>query len=247
MSDPYIFDGMTNEIKKESQLRKEAKANTVDPNSPGQILKHIHQNSNSIDTKIIKGMIKYGEADENDFSVSYDPTTKLYTNKKRDIAFKDYNSASSWNQSIGVKREPIKSPKPFNSLDRSTYPSNQKNVISTYDLVLGDAKKNPNDPNSKEFKRMLHRKYNNPKSREWMGDDELKLIGKHKSQIPGPISVVQVPKEVVPEVRINEPIKQEKPLEQIIKEKADERLRQEQNAWDKSYGNQGLAWLKRPI
>ena len=38
----------------------------------------------------------------------------------------------------------------------------------------------------------------------------------------------------------------EKSLDQIIREKADERLRREQDAWDKEYGNLGLAKILRP-
>ena len=39
----------------------------------------------------------------------------------------------------------------------------------------------------------------------------------------------------------------EKPLDQIIRERADETLRAEQKAWDSRYGQGGIPNLKRPI
>ena len=52
---------------------------------------------------------------------------------------------------------------------------------------------NPNDPNSKDTKRMLMKEYNNPKTRKNLSDKELKAIGKHKSQMK-PIEQKPIPK-----------------------------------------------------
>ena len=41
------------------------------------------------------------------------------------------------------------------------------------------------------------REYNKPSSRKYLSDDELKLIGKHKSQLPKP--AVDIPSPVVPD------------------------------------------------
>ena len=41
--------------------------------------------------------------DNNPRSVAFNPTTQLFTNEKRDIAFKSYNEADAWNKSIGAK------------------------------------------------------------------------------------------------------------------------------------------------
>ena len=41
--------------------------------------------------------------DNNPRSVAFNPTTQLFTNEKRDIAFKSYDEADAWNKSIGAK------------------------------------------------------------------------------------------------------------------------------------------------
>ena len=82
----------------------------------------------------------------------------------------------------------------------------------------------------------------NPKS---LTEKELKMIGRHKSQ---QIKLPEVKPFVDPRSMIQEqtPRVPEKSLDQIIREKADERLRREQDAWDKEYGNLGLAKILRP-
>ena len=131
-----------------------------------------------------KALIDEGLVDQKDLQVTFDPTTQLFTNKERSIAFRDYNSASKFNESIGVVRQPIKPPKPFNQFDKRTYPSNQRSEIGLWDHLVEDAKKNPNDPNSKDTRKMIMRDYNNKTMRKYLSDKELKLIGKHKSQLP---------------------------------------------------------------
>ena len=102
-----------------------------------------------------KALIDEGLVDQKDLQVTFDPTTQLFTNKERSIAFRDYNSASKFNESIGVVRQPIKPPKPFNQFDKRTYPSNQRSEIGLWDHLVEDAKKNPNDPNSKDTRKMI--------------------------------------------------------------------------------------------
>ena len=43
------------------------------------------------------------ENPNNPRSVAFNPTTQLFTNEKRDIAFKSYDEADAWNKSIGAK------------------------------------------------------------------------------------------------------------------------------------------------
>jgi len=139
-----------------------------------------------------KDLIEQGVYDKDTVAVSYDPTTKLFVNKDRTIAFKNYNEASNYNKSIGVDVRPITPPKEFNNNDRSTYPSNQRSAINTWSALVEDAKRNPNDPNSKETKKVILREYNNPNKRKTLGENELKLIGKHKSQLKE-IKPVEIP------------------------------------------------------
>ena len=57
--------------------------------------------------------------------------------------------------------------------------------MNTWDMLVESAKLDPKDENSKDTKRMLMKQYYNKKGlgREYMNDNELKLIGKHKSQL----------------------------------------------------------------
>ena len=67
-------------------------------------------------TNIIKNHVKYDE--DEDLSVSYNPTTKIFSNKSRTIGFQKYEDADKYNKLIGAKSDdkPITKPatqKPF--------------------------------------------------------------------------------------------------------------------------------------
>ncbi len=136
-----------------------------------------------------------------------------------------------------------KRPKQFSNNDPSSYPSDrdQRQKISSWDLIVESSKGNPSE--MKEIRNILRANYKtNPKS---LTEKELKMIGRHKSQ---QIKLPEVKPFVDPRSMIQEqtPRVPEKSLDQIIREKADERLRREQDAWDKEYGNLGLAKILRP-
>ena len=78
-----------------------------------------------------------------------------------------------------------KRPKAFKHEDKSTYPSDmdQRQKMNTWDMLVESAKMDPKDENSKDTKRMLMKQYYNKDQRGYMNDSELKLIGKHKSQL----------------------------------------------------------------
>jgi len=139
-----------------------------------------------------KAFIDEGIFDAKDLEVTYDKTTRLFTNKDRTIAFQNYNDATRHNNSLGTKTT-VSPPKPFNNMDKSTYPSTQYKNIQHWDLLVENSMKNPKDPNSRDTKRLLMREYNNPKSRKNLTDLELRAIGKHKSQIK-PIESKPIPK-----------------------------------------------------
>ena len=88
-------------------------------------------------------------------------------------------------------------PKAFKHEDKSTYPSDmdQRQKMNTWDMLVESAKMDPKDENSKDTKRMLMKQYYNKKGlgREYMNDSELKLIGKHKSQLEKPKPVIENP------------------------------------------------------
>ena len=119
-------------------------------------------------------------------------------------------------------------PKPFNHQERDTYPSDkdQQQKMNTWDMLVESAKMDPKDENSKDTKRMLMKQYYNKKGlgREYMNDSELKLIGKHKSQLEKPKPVIENPSlsfepllkpvpRPEPEVSIEEAIQQKSGIE----------------------------------
>lgn len=113
----------------------------------------------------------------------------------------------------------LQRPKPFDNNDKTTYPSNknQKFLNSGWDALVKIAKEDPNDPNSKEIKNKLTRAYYNPTERSYLNDDELKLIGKHKSQLPKvELPKIDIPR--VPEPWSNEPDPETKELEKRFNE-----------------------------
>ena len=136
-----------------------------------------------------KALIDEGLLDQKDLVVSYDPATKLFTNKDRNIAFADYNTATKHNASIGVVRKELPTIKKFDNNDPSTYPSNQIKDISTYDLMLDSAINDPKDENSKQTIKMVKEKYKHPKSRKEMTPLERKLIAKNTKVEPLNIQV----------------------------------------------------------
>ena len=50
----------------------------------------------------INKTLKPAERNDNSKAVAFNPTTQLFTNEKRDIAFKTYDEADTWNRAIGV-------------------------------------------------------------------------------------------------------------------------------------------------
>jgi len=155
-------------------------------------------NKNSLN--VVKALVKYEDEPREKFVVKYDPATGLFSNQDRDIAFKNYNEATNWNKSIGVeqknitKEKPVR-PKPFNSMDKTSYPSDpkQKRAMSTWDIILESAK-NPKDKydreNARQTREVIRDHWKKPEMRKYLGDDELKLIGKHKSQQPEPAPII---------------------------------------------------------
>jgi len=76
--------------------------------------------------------------------------------------------------------------KPFRNDDPNTYPVNQKETLSAWDVVLksarNDIKKGDYSSISK-VKKILNDDYKKSGG-EWMNDEEKKLIGKFKPKIP---------------------------------------------------------------
>ena len=112
---------------------------------------------------------------------------------------------------------------------------------NTWELMKQTAR-TPEEKN--ELKRILNKEYykRGPKD---MDPEDLKYIGKHKSQI--------VPLEIkVPHVETNlinkptQPPEPQIPVEQTIKVLADKRLALEQRDWDRKWGRGGISDVLRP-
>ena len=102
----------------------------------------------------------------------------------------------NYQKSLKVQR-----PKPFRNEDPSTYPMNQKKVLNNWEAML-EVAKNPKTAEDRktanEYKRMIHKDYYNPKRRGYLGDEELKFVGKHPSQLKK-----NYPEVKIPQVNIN--------------------------------------------
>ena len=116
-------------------------------------------------------------------------------------------------------------PKPFKHEDKSTYPSDmdQRQKMNTWDMLVESAKMDPKDENSKDTKRMLMKQYYNKDQRSYMNDSELKLIGKHKSQLETPKPIIENPTLVFEPLLKPVPVPRPEPevsVEEIIQQKS---------------------------
>ena len=121
-----------------------------------------------------------------------------------------------------VKHENWKQPpKKFDSQDKTTYPSDvdQRQRMSTWDMLVESAKMDPKDENSKDTKRMLMKQYYNKDQRGYMNDNELKLIGKHKSQLEKAKPIINI-SSFEPLLRPVPTPKPEISVDEIIKQKS---------------------------
>ena len=140
-----------------------------------------------------------------------------------------------------IKKKMPTPPRQFNSMDKSTYPSNPKVKanLSTWDLMIATAK----TPKEKgEIRRVLRDEFvkNGVKN---LSDSEQKMIGRGKYQSYPTITVPSVDMDMIPEPTPRVP---DVPIEEIIRVRAQERLEREQNAFDRENGTGGIMKLMRP-
>ena len=126
-------------------------------------------------------------------------------------------------------------------IERARQMTGEKQELSTWDLL----KKAANTPEEKkEIRNIIQEDYRKHGPRD-MDQDDLKWIGKAKSQ-----TEMLYPKIEIPSVNVNKieriPPEPEISLNERIKVMADQRLRNEQRAWDNTNGRGGLAEMLRP-
>ena len=149
-------------------------------------------------------------------------------------------------QLVKPQREKPERPKPFRNDDPSTYPKNQMGKIDMWEQMLETAK-NPKDKyerqEAKEVRETIRDKYKNRDLRKTLGDDELKLIGKHPTQL-FPTTYAKIEPTVTaskPKVKATvTPSEPEKSLEQQIREFADKEKQKRISKLRTTHGNGGI-------
>ena len=147
-----------------------------------------------------------------------------------------------WRSMSGLeKKTPVMRPKPFKNDDPTTYPMNQKKRISTWELVMDQAK-NPKTKDdrlqAKEVRQTIYKNFKDPVMRKYLGDDELKLIGKHPSQLkPLEVKPIVTPAVTAPIVKPEVPVV---PIEERIKSYVENKKQQQIQNLENRYGRGGL-------
>ena len=168
------------------------------------------------------------------------PKPKHYddTSIKKVDTFKGLGKAMPVIKENGIyKKQKPTSLKPFSNYDKSTWTSNPKVKANLNAWELLKASANTLEEKA-DIKRILLDDYKKGNARH-MNDADLKLIKKGK--------YIEYPKIEIPKVEptpvISEPAI---PLEVRIKQMADNRLKLEQQEYDRRYGTGGIVLLKRP-
>tara|TARA_R100001377_G_scaffold57833_1_gene34558 strand:- start:310 stop:834 length:525 start_codon:yes stop_codon:yes gene_type:complete len=116
-------------------------------------------------------------------------------------------------------------PAPMDLQDKNTWMANPevRKISDDWENSLDQAK-NPKTLDdrieAKDTRRRIMQHYNNLKSRKTLGDDELLLIGKHKSQLNKPVVTPVITPVFKTEVKEFIPRTPEIPLNEIIRDKA---------------------------
>lgn len=206
----------------------------------------------NINKRFAQATIKFDGADPKDFEVKYNPDTGLYTNKVQTASFRNAVDANRWNTDIvGDNSRVIVDNGKITTENRSRakiqdqekpFVNNlrHKNKMTTWELM----KATGTGRERAEYKRMeradkarqlreqqqeLRKQKPLPTSLTIDGDTTNTQNSKANSQVSIPSNIP------------------EKSLEEIIKEKADQRLEKEQKAYDKEYGTKGIVKLLRPL
>ena len=99
-----------------------------------------------------KSLNKFENRTDDPNTVTFNPTTQLFTNKDRTIAFKDYNSADNYNKSLGTKpKYPTQaSPEQFGklaeNLERNKQMQGAATNVKEFGYSFNENKKGPQYP-----------------------------------------------------------------------------------------------------
>ena len=141
------------------------------------------------------------------------------------------------NQNIIDEENYGKRPKPFNNNDPSSYPSDrdQRQRISSWDLILDTTIKSGTAREKKEMRKYLRDKYKDPNQRKYFSEKEKRFISAYKP-----------PEVTIPKVDTTILTQNFKPIEQTIEDKIREQQFQkmlEDQRRAKAERQGGLAYL----
>ena len=96
--------------KQDDPMTTWVKKNNANNENPGTFKKLVKQDERDFKDqkgeRFINKTLKPAERNDNSKAVAFNPTTQLFTNKDRTIAFQTYDEADTWNKAIGIKTEP---------------------------------------------------------------------------------------------------------------------------------------------
>ena len=122
------------------------------------------------------------------------------------------------NPNIVKKENWKKVPKQWDGYSNLTDDQKQQSVAWSNHLDIAKKPKTLEDRiAAADTKKMIMRDYNNPRLRNTIGDDELKLIGKHKSQLNRPVVTPVITPVIKTQVREFIPRQPEKSLEEYMR------------------------------
>ena len=97
-------------IKKQDPMINYVKNNNANNKNPGTFKKLVEKDERDFKDqrgkRFINKTLKPVERNDNPKGVAFNPTTQLFTNKDRTIAFQSYDEADTWNKAIGINTKP---------------------------------------------------------------------------------------------------------------------------------------------
>ena len=98
------------ELYDDPPMVQQVKKSVENNKNPGTFKKLVEKDERDFKDKrgerFINKTLKPVERNDNPKGVAFNPTTQLFTNKDRTIAFKTYDEADTWNKAIGITTKP---------------------------------------------------------------------------------------------------------------------------------------------
>ena len=217
LKNTFVSDTDATDLGKDVPVRK---PNAVPPKT--KTIKKFNQGGSAASKPLIPNIEKYvdlyDDPKEDDFKLQYNPNTGLYTNKVGTVSARNAVDATAINKYLKNKTR-LGTWEVMNLNERNNLKSKDPNVKK-------EARKN-----LRELKKIERKSKSNPFTEKKSSIETPGLTKETKLDTYIPPKLIETPK---------------KPIEQIIFEKAQQRLKLEQEAHDKQYGRGGIPELARP-